>query len=89
MKCVASVEIEEDSRCLKKCSGLLVTTFDKYQVKEQTKQFIETLSGEYWKYKGFYNFPKNSKGKNKYSKLKLSCKQKLNIFQSLKWKEGI
>ena len=64
MKCVASVDVEDESRCLKKCSGLLVTTFDEYQMKEQSKQFVEKLSTEYWRYKGFYEFPKKSKGKN-------------------------
>ena len=83
MKCVASVNIEEESNCQKKCSGLLVTTFDKHQVKEQFKQFVQNLSTEYWNYKGYYKFPSQYKGIYNTTLFK-SFEE--SIFKNLKWR---
>ena len=64
MECVASITIDEEgSDCLKKCSGLLVTTFDKHEAPAESKEFIKTLSSEYWKYKKFYAFPNGLRSK--------------------------
>ena len=66
MECIASIKIDEEgSDCLKKCTGLLVTTFDKHEVPAESRDFVKTLSSEYWKYKQFYSFPKSLKSKEK------------------------
>ena len=57
IECVFNISTPENTKCFKKCSGLLVTTFDKYEMTQQSKQFISKLTNDYWKYKGFYNFP--------------------------------
>ena len=60
MDCVAKVTVEKQE-CLKKCSGLLVTSFDSNQ-KYKSERFISKLSQEYWNYKGYFNFPWEFKG---------------------------
>ena len=60
MKCVANVLVEKHN-CLKKCSGVLVTSFDTNK-KYQSEAFISKLSTDYWKYKGYFQFPQQFKG---------------------------
>ena len=60
MKCVANVSIEEH-KCLTKCSGVLVTSFESNQ-KYQSERFISKLSKQYWNYKGYFQFPQQFKG---------------------------
>ena len=54
MACVANISVEKQE-CLKKCSGLLVTSYDSNQ-KYKSERLISKLSKEYWKYKGYFKF---------------------------------
>ena len=60
MECVANVSVEKKN-CLKKCSGVLVTSFDKSK-DYQSERFISKLSTDYWNYKGYFQFPQQYKG---------------------------
>ena len=57
MKCVYNISLEKDTKCLKKCSGILVTDFDKHKMSKKSMKFISKLSNIYWNYKGFYDLP--------------------------------
>ena len=61
MECVSKISIKKQ-KCLKKCSGLLVASFDKNQ-QYQSKEFISKLSAAYWTYKGFFDFPYDFRSK--------------------------
>ena len=60
MKCVANVLVEKHN-CLKKSSGVLVTSFDTNK-KYQSETFISKLSTDYWKFKGYFQFPQQFEG---------------------------
>ena len=61
MECVKLAnDSMEKPKCLKRCSGLLVASFEANQ-KYQSKKFISKLSTDYWNYKGYFTFPKNFK----------------------------
>ena len=60
VKCVANLSVGKQN-CLKKCSGLLVTSFEKNN-EYQSERFITKLSTKYWSYKGYFQFPKDFKG---------------------------
>ena len=62
MKCVANITVEDESRCFKKCSGLVVTTYDKMKKHPQSEKFMAKLSNEYWKFKASYKFPDHYEG---------------------------
>ena len=72
MKCVANISVDKDT-CLYKCSGLLVTAYDRFEMSNHSKQFISKLSTYYWNYKGFHNFPVKFKSKCKFEYF--GCKQ--------------
>ena len=48
MKCVDNISLEKDTKCLRKCSGILVTAFDNHMMSKKSMKFISTLSNMYW-----------------------------------------
>ena len=61
MECMRNITIDE-AKCGQKCSGLLVPSYYKDNVKNEDwiRSFHSNKSAlheAYWKYKGFYKFP--------------------------------
>ena len=61
----AAKQIRNSSGCLKQCSGLMVTSYDKYEMDNSDSNdidIIKKLSEDYWNYKGYFTFPEMYKG---------------------------
>ena len=57
-ECVENVKkIKFDSQCLSKCSGVLVTSFDKQDVPPGYQHMIRNEIDQYKRYKGYIKMP--------------------------------
>ena len=53
----------DDTKCLKNCEGMQVTTYSEKSISEVSLK-VKKLSNKYNAYKGVYKFPRKYKGKD-------------------------